>query len=99
MGAWLFKLIGGWWYNGKDSDGQPIKFSSWIAKRIWIVGMILMVLFATNIYGKIMDHFFPPPAQNNIGQGGTQIIYQDKQDVAGLSCNMWRGYIRVGIKK
>ena len=83
MWAWVLKLVSGWIPSSKEKTG----------KLIWAIGISLLVfILATNV----MEHFFPskPTVVNVAGN-----YNQEPQDVAHFGCSMWRGYIRLGIKK
>lgn len=89
MGAWLIKLVGGWLPIGTKPIGE------WLGKILWVVGIILMVSLATNVFEK----FFPSkPTQINLGSGAT---YQasEPRDVIGVGCNMFRWYVKGGMKQ
>jgi hypothetical protein len=84
--AWCVKLVGGWIPIGT----KP--FPEYVGKILWAVGIYIVCAI-------VLNHFFPnKPSVTTIGQGGTQIIYQDQRDTMGIGCNMWRGYIKGGIK-
>lgn len=87
MWAWIVKFIGGLLPIGVKKPGD-----FW-GKWFWgfILGCIAFV-FMTNV----VEHFFPSkPTVINV-EGNYN---QEPQDVAHFGCSMWRGYIRLGIKK
>ncbi len=87
MWVWLVKLIGGWLPTGTKPFGE------WLGKILWVVGIILMVSLATNLFEKVI----PSKPDVTIGQGG---IYQaaEPRDIIGIGCNLWRWYIKGGMK-
>ena len=97
MMDWLMKLISGWLPIGVNSDGQPKPFGEWLGKILWVVGIVLLVSLATNVWEK----FFPGKANvsTTISAGGTQIIQQaEPRDMMGFGCNIFRAYLKTGIK-
>ena len=88
MWAWLVKLVGGWLPIGT----KP--FPEWAGKIIWAVGIVLMVSMATNVWEK----FFPAKPSTQIQQVGTYYA-EPKPDVLGVGCNLWRAYIKAGIRQ
>jgi hypothetical protein len=96
MWAWIVKLVSGWLPIGTNSSGDKKSFGEWAGKLCWVVGIVV----ACMAFQSVVEHFFPSkPNVTTIGQGGTQIIYQEQRDVAGFGCNAWRMYIRSGIKQ
>ena len=89
MWAWLVKLIGGWLPTGTKPFGE------WIGKIIWVVGIILLVSMATNVFEKL---FPAKPQQINVGQGGSYYA-EPLRDTVGIGCNAWRWYIKGGMKQ
>jgi len=87
MWAWVVKLIGGWLPTGTKPFGE------WIGKIIWVVGIVLMVSLVTNVWEK----FFPRKPDTTIGTVGTYYA-EPKRDVAGFGCNLWRVYLKTGVK-
>uniref|UniRef100_A0A6M3JYS7 Uncharacterized protein n=1 Tax=viral metagenome TaxID=1070528 RepID=A0A6M3JYS7_9ZZZZ len=87
MWPWLVKLIGGWIPIGTKPVGE------WLGKLLWVVGIILMVSLATNLFEKII----PSKPNVTIGSGGT---YQaaEPRDTIGIGCNLWRWYVKGGMK-
>ena len=96
MIPWLLKLISGWLPLGVNSDGQKKSFGEWSGKILWVVGIVLLVMFTTNI----IQRLFPDkPNNTTIQSGGTQIIQQaEPRDLMGVGCNMMRGYVKAGVK-
>jgi hypothetical protein len=92
---WLVRLFSGWLPLGVNSSGEKKYFGEWLGKIVWVVGIILLVSLATNIWEKV----FPPKPTigTHVESGGTQIIYQaPARDVAGFGCNALRLYLRAG---
>ena len=85
MIAWLQKLIGGWLPIGT----KP--FPEWAGKILWAIGIYLMCTFA-------LTKLFPDrPNVINVSDGG--IVQQgEPRDLMSVGCNMWRGYIKAGVK-
>jgi hypothetical protein len=82
MWAWLTKLIGGWLPIGT----KP--FPEWAGKVIWAVGIFVACQFVISLFHK--------PDVTTVQ--GDQIIQAEQKDMMGVGCNMWRGYIRAGVK-
>uniref|UniRef100_A0A6M3LU28 Uncharacterized protein n=1 Tax=viral metagenome TaxID=1070528 RepID=A0A6M3LU28_9ZZZZ len=89
MWVWLVKLIGGWLPTGTKPFGE------WIGKIIWVVGIVLLVSLGTNVFEKL---FPAKPTQINLGQGSTYVA-GEQRDVVGIGCNMWRWYVKGGMKQ
>jgi hypothetical protein len=83
--AWIIRLVSGWFPTSGEKTG----------KLIWVVGIVLMVLLATNLYERLMDKLFPKQP-NVINVSGDYI--QEQKDLLNFGCSAWRGYIRLGIK-
>jgi len=83
IGGWIYKFLGGVLPLGTKPFGE------WIGKILWFV-----LLFA--ICTGFLAFIFPQKPQK-IEVKGNYIAAAD--DVVGVGCNMWRWYIRVGIKK
>jgi hypothetical protein len=87
---WFLNLLSGWLPLGVNSEGKGKSFGEWAGKLIWVVGIVLGLMFIDKVFNK--------PPQTTIAAGGTQIIQQvEQRDLAGFGCNMWRGFIKVGI--
>ena len=86
MWTWLGRFLGGL------VPGQK-PFGEWIGKILYVVVIVLFVSLATNIW----DKFFPPKPNTNIGTVGTYYA-EPARDVAGFGCNLWKAYIKTGIK-
>ena len=85
MFAWFLKTISGWWLDSGKKTG----------KFIWVVGIVLLVLLSTNLYGRLMDKFFPPkPSVINVAGD----YNAETKDLMQFGCSAWRGYIKLGIK-
>ena len=96
MMAWLMNLISGWLPIGVNSTGQPKPFGEWAGKILWVVGIVLLVLFATNLINLMF-----PQKQNvtTVTAGGTQIIQQaEPRDTLGFGCNIMKLYVKGGMK-
>lgn len=86
MWSWIIRLVSGWFPTSGEKTG----------KILWVIGIVLMVLLATNLYGKLMDKIFPPkPSVINVAGD----YNSEPKDIANFGCALWRGYIRVGIKQ
>lgn len=89
MWAWIVRFASGL-LPGQKPWGE------YFGKILWVVAIVLIMGIGTNLFEK----FFPTkPPVTNIGSGGTQIINQaEPRDMMGIGCNMWRGYLKMGIK-
>lgn len=90
MWDWIVKLISGWIPTGQKPFGE------WLGKIVWVIGIVLMVSLCTNVWQALMDRFFPPKP-NVINVSGDYI--QEKPDVMNFGCSLWRGYLKIGIKR
>ena len=94
MTAWIMKLISGWLPIGVNSTGDKKGFGEWSGKIVWVVGIVLAVLLATNI----LERIFPDkPNVINVGAGGV-VQQSEPRDTMGAGCNMWRLYVKGGLK-
>ena len=85
VAEWLLKLIGGFLPIGT----KP--FPEWAGKLIWAAGIALLVNIALGMLVK--------PNVTEVTKGGTQIINQaEPRDVVGVGCNVFRIYVKGGIK-
>lgn len=88
---WLMNLISGWLPIGRNSTGDKKSFGEWAGKIVWVVGIVVAILFIDKIFNK--------PPTTTIQPGATQVIYQgDQRDMMGFGCNMFRLYIKAGVK-
>ena len=85
IGAWLWRFIGGLLPVGQ----KP--FPEWAGKMLWAV----VICVAVNM---VLTHFFPQKVVTTIGQGGVQNVYSEQRDVAGIGCNIFRLYVKGGLK-
>jgi hypothetical protein len=91
---WLWKLISGWLPLGINSSGGKKSFGEWSGKILWVVGIVLLVMFATNILEKIFPN--KPNVINNSAGGVIQMA--EPRDMMGFGCNFMRAYVRAGVK-
>lgn len=84
---WFVKLLGGWF----PFITKP--FGEWLGKIIWVVGIVLLISLATNVW----DKFFPPTPDTQIEMIETYYA-EPQRDVAGIGCNLWRVYLKTGVK-
>ena len=84
MWAWVIRFAGGL------IPGQK-PFGEWIGKILYVVAIVLMVSLSTNVWEK----FFPakPSVINVAGDYNAE-----KRDAAGIGCNLWRAYLKAGVK-
>lgn len=86
MADWIVKLIGGF------IPGVSKPFPEWLGKILWVVGIYV----ALNIF---TSHFFTTKNVTTVAKGGTQIIQQaEPRDTVGVGCNIFRLYIKGGLK-
>ena len=82
--SWIWKFLGGIIPLGTKPFGE------WSGKILWAV-----VIFS--LCTGFMNFLLPrKPNGENIT---SKIVYEEKQDVARIGCNMWKGYVRVGYSK
>ena len=84
MWAWFTRLASGL-LPGQKPWGE------YFGKIIYVVVIVLMVSFATNIWERIF-----PSRPNVVNVAGD--YNQEKRDAAGIGCNLWRAYIKAGVK-
>ncbi len=85
MWSWILKLVSGWLPTSGEKTG----------KLLWVIGIVIMVLFSTNLYERVMDKLFPKqPSIINV-QGDYNA---EQKDVMNFGCSAWRGYLKIGIK-
>ena len=88
---WFLNLLSGWLPIGVNSSGEKKSIGEWAGKILWVVGIVLALMFIDKVFNK--------PPVTTIQSGATQIINQGEQrDVMGVGCNMWRLYIKGGMK-
>lgn len=87
MAEWIVKLIGGF------IPGVSKPFPEWLGKILWVVGIFVALQFA-------MAYFFPHKNVTTIASGGTQIIQQaEPRDTVGFGCNIFKLYVKGGLKQ
>ena len=85
MMQWILKLVGGFLPIGT----KP--FPEWAGKLIWAIGIAVAVNLVIGALNR--------PQVTTIAQGGTQIINQSEpRDTIGFGCNVFRLFVRGGLK-
>lgn len=88
---WFLNLLSGWFPLGVNSSGEKKPFGEWAGKIIWVVGIVVFIIF--------LDKVFNKPPTTTLQAGSTQVIYQgEPRDVMGFGCNMWKLYLKAGVK-
>jgi hypothetical protein len=86
---WFLNLLSGWLPIGVNSTGEKKSFGEWAGKIVWVIGIVLALMF--------LDKTFNKPPTIHVEKGGT---YQasEPRDTIGVGCNLWRLYIKGGMK-
>ena len=89
--SWLMNLVSGWLPIGVNSAGEKKSIGEWAGKIVWVVGIVIALMWIDKVFNK--------PPTTTLQAGSTQVIYQGEQrDVMGVGCNMWKLYLRGGVK-
>ena len=80
--TWIKRLIGGWLPLGT----KP--FPEWLGKVLWAIGIFCACQFVISLFQK----------PNVTTVQGDQIIQSEPRDMMGFGCNMWKAYIKAGVK-
>jgi hypothetical protein len=84
IGAWLWRFIGGLLPVGQ----KP--FPEWLGKILWAVCIWVAC------YSVVRFIFPDKPVIQNIG---TQNVQTEQKDVVGVGCNIFRLYVKGGLRK
>jgi hypothetical protein len=87
--SWFLNLLSGWLPIGVNSAGEKKSFGEWAGKIVWVVGIVLALMF--------LDKVFNKPPVINVGKDGV-VNMGEQRDVAGIGCNIFRLYIKGGLK-